>query len=134
VRLVGVDDVGVVLNPPIVDGQVRGSLVQGLGQAFYEEVVHDADGRPVAETFLDYLLPTLAELPGEVMLDRTVTPNPWSPLGTKGAGEVGCIGVPPAIVNAVADALRLEDESVLRMPLTPETVWRAMESTREEPA
>src|SRR5262249_22225859 len=68
-RRVGVDDPGVVLNPSIVDGQIRGSIVQGLGQAFYEEVVHDAEGRPVAETLLDYLLPTVSELPGEVILD-----------------------------------------------------------------
>lgn len=133
-RLVGVDDVGVVFNASAVEGQVRGSIVQGLGQALYEEVVHDAAGRPVAETLLEYLLPTISELPAEVILDRTVTPNPWSPLGTKGAGEVGCIGVPPAIVNAVADALQLEDESLLRMPLTPETVWRALQSTRKERA
>jgi carbon-monoxide dehydrogenase large subunit len=65
-----------------------------------------------------------------VILDRTVTPNPHTPLGTKGAGEVGCIGVPPAVVNAVADALQLDDETPLRMPLTPETVWRALRPTK----
>ena len=127
-RLVGVDDVGVVFNAAVVEGQVRGSIVQGIGQALYEEVVHDASGVPIAQTLLDYLLPTISELPAELILDHTVTPNPNTPLGTKGAGEVGCIGVPPAVVNAVADALELEleDASVLRMPLTPETVWRAM--------
>jgi carbon-monoxide dehydrogenase large subunit len=125
-RLVGVDDVGVVFNAAIVEGQIRGSIVQGIGQALYEEVIHDLSGVPTAQTLLDYLLPTISELPAEVILEHTVTPNPNTPLGTKGAGEVGCIGVPPAVVNAVADALDLEDESVLRMPLTPETVWRAM--------
>jgi carbon-monoxide dehydrogenase large subunit len=128
-RLVGVDDVGVVFNPPVVEGQVRGSIVQGLGQVLYEEVVHDGEGVPVAETLLDYLLPTASELPLEVILDATVTPNPNNPLGTKGAGEVGCIGVPPAVVNAVSDALRLEDETLLRMPLTPETMWRALRAS-----
>jgi carbon-monoxide dehydrogenase large subunit len=128
-RLVGVDDVGVVFNPPVVEGQVRGSIVQGLGQVLYEEVVHDSEGVPAAETLLDYLLPTMSELPLEVILDATVTPNPNNPLGTKGAGEVGCIGVPPAVVNAVSDALRLEDESLLRMPLTPETMWRALRAS-----
>jgi aerobic carbon-monoxide dehydrogenase large subunit len=127
-RLVGVDDVGVVFNASVVDGQIRGSIVQGLGQALYEEVVHDVAGVPQAESLLDYLMPTVSELPEELILDRTVTPNPNTPLGTKGAGEVGCIGVPPAVVNAVADALQLDDESVLRMPLTPETVWRAIRS------
>jgi CO/xanthine dehydrogenase Mo-binding subunit len=132
-RLVGVDDVGVVFNPPVVQGQIVGSIAQGLGQALYEEVVHDDGGIPAAQTLLDYLLPTVSELPGELILDRTETPNPNSPLGTKGAGEVGCIGVPPAIVNAVADAMQLDDESALRMPLTPETVWKALQATRKEP-
>jgi aerobic carbon-monoxide dehydrogenase large subunit len=125
-RLVGVDDVGVVFNAAVVEGQIRGSIVQGIGQALYEEVVHDRSGVPTAQTLLDYLLPTISELPAAVILDHTMTPNPNTPLGTKGVGEVGCIGVPPAVVNAVADALDLEDESALRMPLTPETVWRAM--------
>jgi carbon-monoxide dehydrogenase large subunit len=126
-RLVGVDDVGVVLNPAMVEGQVRGSIVQGIGQALYEEVVHDEAGTPVSQSLLDYLLPTISELPNEVILDRTESPNPNTPLGTKGAGEVGCIGVPPAVFNAVVDALELEDESGLRMPLTPETVWKAIQ-------
>jgi carbon-monoxide dehydrogenase large subunit len=130
-RLVGVDDVGVVVNAPVVDGQIRGSIVQGLGQALYEEVVHDPAGVPLADSLLDYLLPTVAELPDAVILDRTVTPNPNTPLGTKGAGEVGCIGVPPAVVNAVADALQLDDERPLRMPLTPETVWRALRTRHD---
>jgi carbon-monoxide dehydrogenase large subunit len=132
-KLVGVDDVGVVFDASVVDGQIRGSIVQGLGQALYEEVVHDAAGTPLAETLLDYLMPTLSELPDEVILGRTVTPNPNTPLGTKGAGEVGCIGVPPAVANAVADALQLDDESVLRMPLTPETVWRALRTVNPPP-
>ena len=123
-----------MFNTSVVEGQIRGSIVQGVGQALYEEVVHDLAGVPTAQTLLDYLMPTMSELLDEVILGRTVTPNPNTPLGTKGAGEVGCIGVPPAVVNAVADALQLDDESVLRMPLTPETVWRAMRQQQSQAA
>lgn len=128
-RLVAVDDYGVVVNPLVVEGQTRGSIAQGLGQALYEEVIYDDDGVPLARSLLDYLLPTLSEIP-DITLDETETPNPNTPLGAKGAGEAGCIGVPPAIANAVADALDLDDSSLLQMPLTPETVWRALPDLR----
>jgi carbon-monoxide dehydrogenase large subunit len=121
-RIVAVDDRGVVVNPTIVDGQAYGSIAQGLGQALYEEARHGADGTPHARTLLDYLLPTAADMPPVTLLE-TVTPNPNTPLGAKGAGEAGCIGTPPAIVNAVCDAL---DVDHIDMPLTPETVWSAL--------
>jgi carbon-monoxide dehydrogenase large subunit len=124
-RLVAVDDYGVVVNPLIVQGQGRGSAVQGLGQALYEQVTYDAEGRPEQRTLLDYLIPTLSEVPG-IDFEETCTPNPNTPLGAKGAGEAGCIGVPPAIVNAVADALDLDDPGRLQMPLTPQAVWSAV--------
>ncbi|WP_433073684.1 xanthine dehydrogenase family protein molybdopterin-binding subunit [Dactylosporangium sp. CA-052675] len=114
--LVAVDDYGVVVNPLIVDGQARGSIVQGLGQALYEGVRYDAGGRPLTLSLLDYLVPTVSELP-PVRLAETCTPNPNTPLGAKGAGEAGCIGVPPAVLNAVADALGLDDPQDLRMPV-----------------
>jgi aerobic carbon-monoxide dehydrogenase large subunit len=123
-RLVAVDDYGVVVNPLIVDGQGYGSTVQGLGQALYEDVRYDADGRPQTRSLLDYLIPTVSELP-PLTFEETCTPNPNTPLGAKGAGESGCIGAPPAIVNAVADALELADPGALQMPLTPYTVWSA---------
>ncbi|GAA2371289.1 xanthine dehydrogenase family protein molybdopterin-binding subunit [Dactylosporangium salmoneum] len=123
-RLVAVDDYGVVVNPLIVDGQAYGSAVQGLGQALYEGVRHAADGRPETTGLLDYLLPTCSEVP-PLRLAETCTPNPNTPLGAKGAGEAGCIGVPPAIVNAVADALDRADPAALQMPLTPYTCWSA---------
>ena len=123
-RLVAVDDYGVVVNPLIVDGQGYGSAVQGLGQALYEQVRYADDGRPEAGGLLDYLIPTISELPA-LTLEGTCTPNPNTPLGAKGAGEAGCIGVPPAVVNAVADALELEDPDALQMPLTPYTCWSA---------
>jgi carbon-monoxide dehydrogenase large subunit len=124
VKVVAVDDYGVVVNPLIVDGQGYGSTVQGLGQALYEHVRYDADGHPAAISLLDYLIPTVSELP-PLRFAETCTPNPNTPLGAKGAGEAGCIGTPAAIVNAVADALGIDDPSELQMPLTPYTCWRA---------
>ena len=120
-RLVAVDDYGVVVNPMVVDGQGYGSIAQGLGQALYEEAACTPAGLPEAASLLDYLLPTAADMPPVELLE-TETPNPNTPFGSKGAGEAGCIGVPPAVVGAVCDAL---DVGHIDMPLTPETVWRA---------
>ncbi|MEO3868725.1 xanthine dehydrogenase family protein molybdopterin-binding subunit [Nonomuraea sp. B12E4] len=120
-QLVAVDDYGVVVNPMIVDGQGYGSIAQGLGQTLYEQAVIGADGLPYASTLLDYLLPTAADMPPITLLE-TVTPNPNTPLGAKGAGEAGCIGIPPAVVNAVCDALGTDH---IDMPLTPAAVWAA---------
>jgi carbon-monoxide dehydrogenase large subunit len=122
VRLVAVDDYGVVVNPLLVDGQGYGSVAQGLGQALFEEAVTGPDGVPAARSLLDYLLPTAADLPEPVLLE-TCTPNPNVPFGSKGAGEAGCIGAPPAVVNAVCDALGLRH---VDLPLTPEAVWTAL--------
>jgi carbon-monoxide dehydrogenase large subunit len=124
VRLVAVDDYGVVVNPLLVDGQGYGSTVQGIGQALYEAVRYDPDGHPATRSLLDYLIPTLSEVP-PLRFAETCTPNPNTALGAKGAGEAGCIGAPPAIVNAVADALDLADRDGLQMPLTPYACWRA---------
>jgi carbon-monoxide dehydrogenase large subunit len=123
-KLVAVDDYGVVVNPLIVDGQGYGSTVQGIGQALYEEVRYDTGGRPETRSLLDYLIPTVSELPA-LRFAETCTPNPNTPLGAKGAGEAGCIGAPPAIVNAVADALSLDGRDALQMPLTPYVCWSA---------
>ncbi len=124
-RLVAVDDYGVVVNPQVVQGQTYGSITQGLGQALYETGAYAADGTPPAQSLLDYLIPTAAEVPTELVLEETETPNPNQPFGAKGAGEAGCIGVPPAVLNALTDALELEDPSELQLPATPERVWRA---------
>jgi carbon-monoxide dehydrogenase large subunit len=121
-RLVAVDDYGVVVNPLIVDGQTAGSVTQGLGQTLYEHVRYDEQGRPTALSLLDYHLPTIAEIP-QWTFAETVTPNPNTPLGAKGAGEGGCIGVPPAVANAIADALSTDD--IGDLPFTPPVVWRA---------
>ena len=127
-RLVAVDDYGVVLNPMVTAGQTRGSTAQGIGQALYEGVPYDEVGAPLLPNgLLDYLLPTISEMP-PLDIVNSVTPTPLTPLGAKGAGEAGCIGMPPAIVNAVADALELTDPDLLQMPLTPDVVWRAARS------
>ncbi|MFF4685032.1 xanthine dehydrogenase family protein molybdopterin-binding subunit [Streptomyces sp. NPDC001307] len=131
-RLVAVDDCGVVLDPTVVHGQAFGSAVQGIGQALYEGMTFDDDGVPhLANGFLDYLLPTFTEIP-PIDVKETRTPGPGTPLGAKGAGESGCIGTPAAIVNAVADALRIADPGLLQMPLTPDSVWRAAHAPRHE--
>ncbi|MFE3771594.1 xanthine dehydrogenase family protein molybdopterin-binding subunit [Streptomyces sp. NPDC059122] len=131
-RLVAVDDCGVVLDPTVVHGQAFGSAVQGIGQALYEGMTFDDDGVPhLGYGFLDYLLPTFAEIP-PIDIKDTCTPSPSTPLGAKGAGESGCIGTPAAIVNAVADALRIVDPDLLQMPLTPDSVWRAARAPKHE--
>jgi aerobic carbon-monoxide dehydrogenase large subunit len=129
-RLVAVDDYGTVLDHTAVHGQTLGSIAQGLGQVLTEGVVLDDDGATLMpDGLLDYLLPTAAEMPRDLRTDETAVPAPDNPLGAKGAGEAGCIGVPPAVVNAVADATRGRagaDTRRLSMPLTPGVVWRAM--------
>jgi carbon-monoxide dehydrogenase large subunit len=130
--LVAVDDCGAVLNPTVVHGQAFGSAVQGIGQALYEGMTFDDDGVPhLPGGFLDYLLPTFAEIP-PIDIKDTCTPSPSTPLGAKGAGESGCIGTPAAIVNAVADALRIADPGLLQMPLTPDSVWHAARAAKHE--
>jgi carbon-monoxide dehydrogenase large subunit len=125
-RIAAVDDVGVRQVPVLVEGQTLGSSVQGLGQALYEEVVYQEDGQPITSTLLDYLLPTASELP-EIRTGSVETPNPDTPTGAKGAGEGGCIGVPPAVLNAVLDALRPLGVDELQMPATPGRVWEALQ-------
>lgn len=130
-RLVSVDDCGHVLNPMIVAGQMHGSLAQGLGQALFEEVVYSPDGTPMTTTMMDYLIPNASNVP-EIMMSRLETPAPNNPLGVKGTGEAGCIGAPPAIVNATLDALRPYGVSHLEMPLTPHRVWSALRAAQAE--
>jgi aerobic carbon-monoxide dehydrogenase large subunit len=125
-KLVAVDDCGVVLNPMIVEGQVEGSLTQGLGQAILEEVRYDAGGQPLTATMMDYLLPRAGDFPRAVT-DRKETPAPSNPLGAKGSGEAGCIGAPAAVLNAALDALAPYGVTELQIPLRPEQVWRAIQ-------
>ena len=123
---VAVDDCGRVFNPLLVEGQMHGGLAQGIGQALYEEAAYDAEsGQPLGGTLLDYVLPKAIQLPAFVT-DSIETPSPLNPLGAKGSGEAGTIGAPPAIVNAVLDALAPLGVTTLDMPLTPQKVWSAI--------
>ncbi|WP_328979697.1 xanthine dehydrogenase family protein molybdopterin-binding subunit [Streptomyces canus] len=122
---VGVDDVGRVINPMIVEGQVHGGLAQGIAQALYEEAVYDDEGNLVSGTMTDYLVPSAPDLP-EFVTDRTETPATTNPLGVKGVGEAGTIASTPAVVGAIVDALRPLGVRDLRMPCTPERVWQAL--------
>jgi carbon-monoxide dehydrogenase large subunit len=124
-RHVAVDDCGRVLDPAGAEAQVHGGVAQGVGQALYEEMVHDAEGNPLSASLLDYAVPTAGEIP-TIETDRTETPTPHNPLGAKGVGESGTIGSTPAVQNAVIDALSHLGVRHLDMPLTPEKVWRAL--------
>jgi aerobic carbon-monoxide dehydrogenase large subunit len=131
VRHVAVDDCGTVINPMLADGQVHGGVVQGIGQALFEEVIQDPEGNPLTTTLLDYLVPTANEVP-PLETARTVTPSPNNPLGAKGIGEAGTIGATPAVQNAVIDALAHLGVGHLDMPVTPERVWQAIRDAPKE--
>jgi carbon-monoxide dehydrogenase large subunit len=122
---VSVDDVGKVINPMIVEGQVHGGIAQGVAQALYEEAVYDSDGNLVTGTMVDYLVPAAPDLP-DFTTERTETPSTSNPLGVKGVGEAGTIASTPAVVGAVVDAIRPFGVDDVRMPCTPERVWRAI--------
>jgi aerobic carbon-monoxide dehydrogenase large subunit len=122
---VAVDDVGVVVNPLIVEGQVHGGIVQGIAQALFEEAMYDSSGNLITASLADYLLPSAADLP-HLVTARTTTPSTLNPLGVKGVGEAGTIASTPAVVNAIIDALRPLGVADVPMPCTPERVWRAV--------
>ncbi|MGB6335642.1 MAG: aerobic carbon-monoxide dehydrogenase large subunit, partial [Thermoanaerobaculia bacterium] len=124
-RFVAVDDCGNIINPMIVEGQIEGGLTMGLAPALYEEIVYDENGQNLTGTFADYLLPTAVESP-KWELGKTITPSPHHPLGAKGVGESPTVGAPPAIVNAVVDALWHLGVRHLEIPITPEKVWTAL--------
>ena len=125
-RFVAVDDVGNVINPQIVEGQVHGGVCHGIGQALLEGAIYDGDGQLVNGSYMDYAMPRADDLPS-FELARTVTPCPHNPLGAKGAGEAGTIGATPAVVNAAVDALWHLGVRDLPMPLTPQNVWQAIQ-------
>jgi aerobic carbon-monoxide dehydrogenase large subunit len=124
------DDVGVIINPMIVDGQAHGGLAQGIGQALYEEAVYDADGQLSNGSYMSYCMPRAADLP-MFKVGNHVTACTHNPLGIKGVGEVGAIGVPPAVINAVLDALAPLGVTDISMPATPEKVWRAIQAAKK---
>jgi len=129
IRYVAVDDVGNVINPMIVDGQLHGGIAQGVAQALWEGAAYDASGQLVTGSLMDYSLPRADQLP-KFETDRTVTPSPVNPLGVKGVGEAGAIAATPAVANAVMDALSPFGITHLDMPLTPQKVWKAVQAAR----
>ena len=124
-RFVAVDDCGNIINPMIVEGQIHGGLTQGLAPALFEEISYDDEGNITGGSFMEYLVPTAVETP-HWETAKTVTPSPHHPLGAKGVGESPTVGAPPAIVNAVVDALSHLGVRHLDIPMTPERVWRAI--------
>jgi len=129
VRWIAVDDCGRAINPRLIDGQVHGGAAHAIGQALYERIAYDDNGQLTTSTFVDYALPTAAELP-TFETDRTETPSPTNSLGVKGVGEAATIAATPAIVNAVVDALRPLGVRAIDMPLTSERVFTAIQEAR----
>jgi carbon-monoxide dehydrogenase large subunit len=128
-KYVAVDDCGRVLNHHLAEAQIHGSLAQGIGQALYEEVVYDQEGQLLSGTLMDYALP-LASMVPDFVTDFVETPSPFNPLGAKGVGESGCIAAPPAIVNAVLDALVPLGIKAIDMPVTADKIWSLLKAAR----
>ncbi|MBS1978592.1 MAG: carbon-monoxide dehydrogenase large subunit [Bacteroidetes bacterium] len=124
-RFVAIDDCGNIINPMIVQGQVHGGLTQGIAPAMYEEFIYDEDGNILNGTFMDYLVPTAVESP-HWETGHTVTPSPHHPIGAKGVGESPTVGAPPAIANAIVDALTPLGITHLDIPITPYKIWKAL--------
>jgi len=132
-RFVAVDDCGVRINPKIVEGQIHRGLTDGVGIALMEQIAFDEDGNCLGGSLMDYLIPTAMEVP-EWETGQTVTPSPHHPLGAKGVGESATVGSPPAIVNAIVDALSHLGVEHVDMPCTPGTVWEAIQAAAGESA
>ncbi|MDB5649378.1 MAG: molybdopterin-binding domain of aldehyde dehydrogenase family protein, partial [Hyphomicrobiales bacterium] len=122
-RWTAVDDFGIVINPMIVEGQVHGGIAQGIGQALLEGAVYDVSGQLVTASYMDYSMPRAQDLPN-YDVGMTQTRCPSNPLGIKGCGEAGAIAAPPAVINAITDAIGHEN---IAMPATPQAVWRALQ-------
>jgi carbon-monoxide dehydrogenase large subunit len=124
-RYTVVDDFGAVINPLLLEGQVHGGIVQGLGQALLEHTVYDDSGQLLSGSFTDYAMPRADDLPFFSFTTHNV-PCKANPLGIKGAGEAGAIGAPPAVINAIVDALYAKGVRHIDMPATPPRVWKAL--------
>jgi carbon-monoxide dehydrogenase large subunit len=125
VKYVAVDDCGTVINPMIVEGQVHGGVAQGIAEALFEEAIYDEQGNLMTSSMTQYLIPAATEMP-TFTLGSTVTPSTTNPLGVKGIGEAGTIASPPAVVNAVIDAVSHLGVTHIEKPTSPERVWRAI--------
>ena len=130
-RYVCVDDIGRIINPLIVDGQVHGGVAQGLGQALWEQAVYDDQGQLMTGEFTDYAIARASYMPW-IESSHTETPSPVNPLGVKGVGEAGTIGCSPAVVNSVVDALSTFGVRHIDMPLTPEKLWKLIQATQTQ--
>ncbi|HEV8342079.1 MAG TPA: xanthine dehydrogenase family protein molybdopterin-binding subunit [Candidatus Binatia bacterium] len=130
-KLVLVDDCGVIINPMIVEGQVHGGVAQGLGEAFREQMLYGDEGEVLTGSLMNYAVPRASDMP-PLILGETVTPNPFNPLGVKGVGEAGCNGAPPAVANAVMDALAPLDIDHIDMPYTAPKLWEAIRAHQEK--
>ena len=133
IRYCTVHDCGNMINPQIVDTQQQGSIMQGIGAALYEELRYDEEGQLLTSTLMDYRLPSVEEVP-EIALEHIITPNPFTPLGAKGAGETGMLGPPPALCNAVEDALSPLGVKIRETPLTPERILDLIEKAKSKSA
>ena len=131
-RFVAVDDCGTRINPMIVEGQIHRGLTDGVGMALMELIAFDDEGNCLGASLMDYLIPTAVEVP-DWETDFTVTPSPHHPLGAKGVGESATVGSPPAIVNAICDALKPFGVRHVDMPCTPSRVWEAMQGRAVPP-
>ncbi|WP_310618662.1 xanthine dehydrogenase family protein molybdopterin-binding subunit [Flexibacterium corallicola] len=127
VKFVAADDFGTIINPMIVEGQVHGGLVQGIGQALHERAVYDDSGQLLSASYMDYTMPRADDVPS-FLVETTKTECPGNPLGMKGCGEAGAIGAPPAVINAITNALDVRD---LTMPASPEKVWATLQQKSE---
>jgi carbon-monoxide dehydrogenase large subunit len=130
VRYVVADDVGIVINPPIVKGQIHGGIGQGAGQALMERIVYDrASGQLITASFMDYAMPRADDF-CDIEIKSLVVPTPRNPLGVKGAGEAGAVGALPVVINAIIDALAPLGVTHLEMPATPARVWEAIQAAQ----
>ena len=128
-RFVVVHDCGRVINPLILEGQVHGGVAQGIGNAYFEQLVFDENGQLLTGSFMDYLVPTALDVP-TVEVGHEETPSPLNPLGIKGAGEAGAIPVGPLFAQALEDALHIQGLELLEIPLTPSRLWELVQAAR----
>ena len=122
-----VDDFGTVINPMIVEGQVHGGIAQGIGQALLENGIYDDSGQLLTGSFMDYSMPRADNLPA-FSIGMTMTPCTHNPVGAKGCGEAGAIGSPPAVINAITNAIGIRE---IEMPATSERIWQVIQNSRE---
>ncbi|MGH7005700.1 MAG: xanthine dehydrogenase family protein molybdopterin-binding subunit, partial [Alphaproteobacteria bacterium] len=133
VNYAAVDDFGTIINPMVVEGQVHGGIVQGVGQALLEGCIYDEEGQLSSGSYMDYTMPRADNVPS-FKIGTIQVPSPLNPLGVKGCGEAGAIAAPAAVMNAVHDALRSVGVAKVEMPATPHRIWSAIQKTKTKAA